>query len=615
MRNHLLLITLATVLTAGVFVINRWPSTLHGGDSSFYYMHVVSAFVNQDVGDYDKTITSLQEAAPGTPDPRDDIYGIRLTEKGRRYIKYTLGVPLLETPFFFLGHAYASLSPSYVANGWTKPYLLTVTFSIVFYVLVAFHLLIRMLRRYFDPPVVWITCLSLVIATNLFFHTNYVTMSHGFLFFLHTWLLHATVRFWEKPGVGRAALLGAVVGLIALTRVPEVMAALVPVVFGVYDRKTLQDRFKFIRERWALIIPAAAAFGVVFSLQIAYWYYVSGQLIFNPYQGEGFNFLRPRFWKALFAFDNGWLIYTPIMGLSLIGLFFLRRYAKGWLLPIVAFVLPHMWVHYSYYVYNYFPGMGQRPMVDAYPYLTFGLAAFVAWCYGRRLKWLPIAALVLFGALNLMQTLQMRDGIIWTERHNQAFYVASFAKFSPSFESLLAYRTGKTPPEIGSLIAVDTLVKDPLADQRRYAGQLVEAPNLPGRTALHPTEEFVNLTEVPVPEQTAADQAKITIRGFVDGAHAWPNMDALCQLVTELRDPSGEIQAHRRIPITAFVGNSDGNIWNTGQPNIWQEAFMYVPLPEAVGPGWTLKTYLHNWAKQDLYLVDHSVSLWVECGK
>jgi hypothetical protein len=35
-------------------------STLYYGDPNGYYLHVVSFFVNQDVGDYDQTITSLQ---------------------------------------------------------------------------------------------------------------------------------------------------------------------------------------------------------------------------------------------------------------------------------------------------------------------------------------------------------------------------------------------------------------------------------------------------------------------------------------------------------------------------------------------------------------------------
>jgi hypothetical protein len=87
--------------------------------------------------------------------------------------------------------------------------------------------------------------------------------------------------------------------------------------------------------RWLLL--ACLGFTAVFSIQIIYWYYVSGHLVFNPYQGEGFNFLEPKIHKGWFDFANGWLVYTPIMGLALIGLFSLSSYRTGLLWPILAF--------------------------------------------------------------------------------------------------------------------------------------------------------------------------------------------------------------------------------------------------------------------------------------
>jgi hypothetical protein len=103
--RYLLLLLIAIGYIGGNFVVDRWGKTLYYGDSNGYYLHVVSFFVNQDVGDYDKTITTLRQVNPDSSDPREDVYGIRLTDKGRRYIKYTVGVPLMEAPFFLLAHA------------------------------------------------------------------------------------------------------------------------------------------------------------------------------------------------------------------------------------------------------------------------------------------------------------------------------------------------------------------------------------------------------------------------------------------------------------------------------------------------------------------------------
>ena len=148
-QRNLLLLLIAIVYISGNFILNRWEKTLYYGDSNGYYLHVVSLFVNQDVGDYDKTITTLQEKNPDSGDPREDKYGIRLTEKGKRYIKYTLGVPLMETPFFLVAHAFAKASPKYEANGWSRPYLFVIGFAIIFYVLIGFYLLMKVMEKYF----------------------------------------------------------------------------------------------------------------------------------------------------------------------------------------------------------------------------------------------------------------------------------------------------------------------------------------------------------------------------------------------------------------------------------------------------------------------------------
>ena len=604
-RTWPLLAVIAGFLFTGLLVIDRWPTTLYIGDSSFYYMHVVSAFVNQDVGDYDRTITTLQEVQPGTPDPRDDIYGIRLTEKGRRYIKYTVGVPLLETPFFLIAHLYASASPKYEANGWSAPYMLVVGSAIIVYVLIGFYFLIGVLRRYFDERTVWLTCLALAIATNLFYHTNYVVMSHGFLFFLHAWLLRATARFWDGPTGWRAAGLGAVVGLIALTRVPEAVAALVPVLWGVHDGKTLRARISFVRGHWWMAPVALVAFVAVFSLQMAYWYYVSGQLLFDPYQGEGFDFLKPRVWQAFFKFDNGWLIYTPIMAFALAGLFLLRRYRRGLLLAIAAFVLPHVWVHYSYYVYSYFPGLGQRPMVDTYPYLALPLAACFAVLLSKpRWRWVPVAAIGVFGALNLFQTWQSAQGIIWTERHNKAFYLESFGRLRPTQNGLRAYHTGEVQPD-----KYDHSLQDVVAElsfeEEAFAEVRSEGYARSGRYAYFSTQEFQTLAErVPLDAFAGGSYLEVGIHGFLAPGN-WPgNRDQLGTIVLEIYDDEDRRRRYRRAPISVFLGNQDGNIWTLGTPGVWGRASFMAKLPGGTGPGWYAKAYLHNPYGQEVYLDD-----------
>ena len=214
--RQLTLLLIALVYVGGFFVNGRWKITPLLGDSNGYYMHVVSFFVNNDVGDYDKTITTLLKTSKRTVDGRNDPYGIRLTDKGRRYIKYTLGVGVMETPFFFLGHLYAKLSDKYEANGWSLPYLLTVSLSTIFYLLLGFNLLFKIIQRYFSKGVTVLTVLGIAFATNLYFHAISLVMAHGFLFFLYCLLIYLTVHFYERPTIKKATCTYSFISSLAL---------------------------------------------------------------------------------------------------------------------------------------------------------------------------------------------------------------------------------------------------------------------------------------------------------------------------------------------------------------------------------------------------------------
>lgn len=603
-QHYLVLFLLGIFFLTGSLFLDRWRQTLYHGDSNGYYLHVVSFFVNQDVGDYDQTITSLLEVNPSSADPRNDPFGVRLTEKGRRYIKYTLGVPFMEAPFFLLAHAYAKLSGTYAANGWTLPYLFSVgLLATLFYVLLGFHLLMIVLNRYFPRRITLLTIVALAVATNLFYHLTYVTMAHGFLFFDYCLLIYLSDRFYERPGIWKALGIGAVVGLIALTRVPEVISLLVPLLWGIGKWNDVKERFRFFTQHYYFLIMAAVGLGVVFLPQIIYWHYVSGHWIFNPYQGEGFNFWRPRIHKGWFDFANGWLIYTPIMGLSLIGLFWLRKYTARPLLATLAFVLLHVYIHYSYYVWTYFPGLGQRPMVETYPLLSFGLAAFFAFCYEKKgIKWLPLSAIVVFGALNLFQTWQMREGIIWTERGNHAFYWETFGRLHPTLNSLRSYDTKSFQPDSSDIRLVENVLTEGFEDSLRYT----VSPDLKyqGDFSLFPAKDTIWLRKgVGLSEEAKkASWLGIGIQAYMREADKIWNRDLCMRLVVWLRDENGRVRKESYIVPSAHIGNKDYSIWTTGEVNRWGKASFFVRIPAALRKNGTFDIFLVNTHAQELYL-------------
>lgn len=604
------------VYLLGNYVSERWKTTLLFGDSNGYYMHVVSFFINQDVGSYDKTIESLLEADPRTIDARQDPYGIRLTSKGRRYIKYTLGAALMETPFFLIAHTYAKVTKKYPANGWSLPYLFMVSCSTIFYLIIGFYLLYLSLIRYFPAGVSSLVIIGLALATNLYFHVTSLTMAHGFLFFDYCALLYFTIRFYESPNNSKAIILGAIVGLITLTRVPEVISVLIPLLWGIKDSASLRGRWRFLVSNPGFFIYALLSFCLVFSIQIIYWHYVSGQLIFNPYQGEGFNFLKPQILKGWFHFKNGWLIYTPFMGLSLIGWFLLRKQLPEAQLAIFAVVGLISYVHYSYYVWAYFPGLGSRPMIETYPLLGFGLAAFFVTCQKHKLlRWIPVSALFFFGLLNVFQSWQMDKGLIWTERGNFGFYWESLGMTRPTLESLRAFDSAEIQPDTTHVSFFKNIFLDDFEDSSKDASIPLDTSHVQsGRFSLLQTNDQSGwVKEIPLLEAKNGDWIRPSISAFMKAKDKIWNRNESPDLIVELYNNKGELKKWTNLKLSCHIntpGKENYSIWYSGVVDRWDEAAYFIRLPRGVNKDWKLKAYILNFQNKKLYLDDFRVDLY-----
>ena len=591
---------------AAFFAFDNWKLTMNNGDSSGYYMHLVSSIVNQDVGDYNQTIDDYLSNYPKAKDPREDKFGIRKTDKGKAYIKYTLGVAVMELPAMIIAHSIAMVSDKHKADGWSLPYTLVINFSKIIYIILGFFFLTKVLQSYFDNVIVGFTILSIAFATNLFYHGIFLSLAHSFLFFDFCLLIYLSKHFYENPSKKKALGIGLLVGLITLTRVPEVIGLLIPLLWGVTNIESAKSRFNFLKNNYAYLLIAGLGLILVFSPQIFYWHYVSGQFFFNPYQGEDFNFLKPQIFKGWFNFRNGWLIYTPIMFFSLIGLFFLKKKAPEALIPTIVFTLLIAWIHYSYYVWNYYPGMGSRPMIECYPVLAFALAAFFNQLFKReKLKWLAPFIFLFFTALNIFQTWQMKQGIIYTQNGNAAFYMETFCNTQSSLTALQCYDANRAQPKISELEFIDTL----LFNDFEKAGT-----QFPNRNIKYSGDQSVSNNIAHILAETTIDISSTKLEAYdwvYVGIKAYRKLEdqvwkreTLEELFCEIIDENGKRVKSSKIKIAAHLGNKKFSIFHTGTPDLWDEAGFYFRISNKLKDGWQLKIFVRNLNQHKLYLDD-----------
>ncbi|NRA48087.1 MAG: hypothetical protein HRU12_03060, partial [Phaeodactylibacter sp.] len=347
---------------------------------------------------------------------------------------------------------------------------------------------------------------------------------------------------------------------------------------------------------------------LAFSPQIGYWYFVSGQLYFNPYQGEGFNFLQPNIYKGWFDFSNGWLIYTPVMIFSLAGLFFLPRNAPGRLLPIIVFIGLHAYIHYSYYAWTYFPGLGSRPMVETYPLLAFGLGAcFITLAQKRWSNIGLIAVLVLFSWLNLFQTWQMKKGVIWSERGNAAFYMETFGTLQPSWQSMVAFDTKERQPKDTSMLQPAEVLFLESFERLDFPNRTTDLAYQGAAAFVPPAQEFFFAQQLSLKGAQAGDWLRISLHTFMNEADQIWNRDHSIILFAELRNEKDRRKKRRLMSPTSYVGNTDYSIWHAGTPEQWGEATFFMRLPNSFTADWYLRLYLRNPAGQQVFLDDIKV--------
>jgi hypothetical protein len=114
------------------------------------------------------------------------------------------------------------------------------------------------------------------------------------------------------------------------------------------------------------------------------WDQATGRWFTSPYGSEGFDWLHPHL-QALYSFaPHGMLPYTPVLGLSVVGLPVLWRRHRDWWWPVVLAVMLDAYLLCTWNPWYLGVGFGQRGFVDLAPVLALPLAALVAEVWQSR---------------------------------------------------------------------------------------------------------------------------------------------------------------------------------------------------------------------------------------
>ena len=421
--------SLVLIVGTSLFFYPRWQKqyteSAISWDVSGYYWYLPSIFIYHDVehqGFKDSILHKYQ------PTGLDFQQAVKLPN-GNYVMKYSSGMALMYLPFFTTAHLLAG-TLGYPRDGFSTPYQLGIQLGGLLMSLIGLWYLRKLLLLYFDDKVVAIVLASLAFGSN---YLNYAAvdcgMSHTWLFTLYVFLLLNTRHYYTTFKTKYAIRIGLLVGLCTLTRPSDVVSCLIPLLWGLtgFTRIELEKYKDSLSKNLMGVVVAPICALAVFSIQLAYWKYVSGHWFVYSYSNQKFSFLHPHPLLYTFSYRTGWLRYCPMMLLAFAGIY---RYFKtgAHRIAILAFFIINYYIVCSWDIWFY----GGRAMIQSYPILAFPMAACIEGALKNPwTKWVYIACTALFLYVNAWIMWMYHHGTLYEpDKMNAAYYNRVITRFS-----------------------------------------------------------------------------------------------------------------------------------------------------------------------------------------
>ncbi|MCB0369654.1 MAG: hypothetical protein KDD45_09470, partial [Bdellovibrionales bacterium] len=398
-----------------------------GWDVLAYYLYLPFTFIYADPGISNQEIVRYIFE---TYQPSGTFYQAYPLPNGNWSPMYTIGFAIFYFPFFIIGHIWALLS-DYPADGFSYPYQFSISNGVVLYVVAGIFILRKFLKEFFSEKITVLTLLGIVLGTTLF-HESIADECgpHAMMFASFVYILYLNKKWHDLPKKKTAFLLGLIIGLAILARGSGIFIALIPLLWNVYDKKSIINKLNIIKTNWKHIIVGCVGLSLFPLIQMIYWKLITGEFIFNTYQvTPGFDWLDPHFMKVFFSYKKGWLLYTPMIAFVFLGFIFLKKKNKEIFWASFTFFAVNVYVISSWGTWWQGGSFGSRYFVESYAVLCLPLGYFIQEILKKKIiKWFFIPLFSFFIFLNLFQTWQFNNFIFDGYSMTKEFYWRVFLK-------------------------------------------------------------------------------------------------------------------------------------------------------------------------------------------
>ena len=601
--SSIVLVLSFIAILAGIII--NLPMNILSWDTMGYYLYLPLTFIYQDLGMKDVQVVQdliAQYELSGS------FYQAWQADTGFWVIKYTSGEAILLLPFFLIGHLLTLITGSN-PDGFSIIYQYSILIGCLCYLLASLILLRKILLRFFNDRIAAFTLLCVLLGTNYYIQAaSNPAVIHLILFFLYTVLIEATIQWHERPSTGWMAIIAITAGMIIITRPTDVICLIIPFFYNIYTKESLKQKFTLLKEhKWQLLMAAVIVI-CIGCLQLRYWKFTTGHWLINSYNnpGEGMDILTPHVWQVLISFRKGWYLYTPIMLLATIGIYFTHKLHREMAWPITLFFICNLYLVACWTCWWYAGSFSQRAFIQSYPLMAIALGSLIqaATASQKRLANLGIPILLGFLILfNLFQSWQYNQRIIDPERMTRQAYFANFfaTKHNPENDKLLlVQRSTDAYDVLDSSITyrqLPSIVRD-FEDTTQYNHlNDIAHSGLHSRQA-DSQEIFVPACEIPYQDITT-------------GEYAWVHVTAWIYPTCDMRENPGSM-------VITFNHNGGNYKYRALDleglslvPNQWNQIEMNYLTPEPRKKTDLLQVYYWHRGQQPVYVDDIRIDIQV----
>lgn len=424
---------LAALLTFALFIILNTPKPIRiEGDGVFYYSWLHSAVFDHDI-DFRNQYERFAEYDFYS---RKFIEENKITSAGKMTNAYAFGTAIMWLPFFAAAHIVSFFLQNFNhelfrADGYSFLYVLFVNFSGAVYGLLAVFINYRTLRLIFRDHHEKLKTLTAVfafwLATPWIYYQFFEPfMSHMASLFLVSLFVYILISAWNNEAenaqkivrknfgvnyvvnyIRKNWLLIVVIFLMISTRWQNFIFifSCIPFLLAI-KRVSASDSIKAFAQKIFPIILPIIAWIVVQSLA---WHYLYGKYLLVP---QGYRFVQFKFdgFYTLFSSDRGLLLWTPIVVIAILGVFYLLKKSKGLALAVVLAFAGQWAINSSLNDIGGGDAFGSRRFIELFPFFSIPLAALSV--NFKKQFWIICLILALFILWNRILLINYQRGII-----------------------------------------------------------------------------------------------------------------------------------------------------------------------------------------------------------